>query len=221
MEKEVEKTRGTRERTGRSPRPSSVGTGTLEKKNKDLNKATKELEAKVKNLQQKTRSLPRVQSNTKARELPNPPNGHEEKSTEKRKGSTVTSRVREREAEFQKQVHERDEQITRLKERLKILAVRLAETKDKELKLPKEREKHAQATVEDGTELQNIIRQVTKERLQLERHLQIANDSLQRNNGVDLHKYLNLESTNHHLRSQLDSLDILQREYKVVEIQHR
>ena len=66
MEKEVEKTRGTRERTGRSPRPSSVGTGTLEKKNKDLNKATKELEAKVKNLQQKTRSLPRVQStNTK------------------------------------------------------------------------------------------------------------------------------------------------------------
>ena len=53
----------------------------------------------MKNLQQKTRSLPRVQSNTKARELPNPPNGQEEKSTEKRKGSTVTSRVREREAE--------------------------------------------------------------------------------------------------------------------------
>ena len=221
MEKEVEKTRGTRERTGRSPRPSSVGTGTLEKKNKDLNKATKELEAKVKNLQQKTRTLPKVQSNTKPRELPNTPKGQEEKSTEKRKGSTVTSRVREREAEFQKQVHERDEQITRLKERLKILAVRLAETKDKELKLPKDREKHAQATIEDGSELQNIIRQVTKERLQLERHLQIANDSLQRNNGVDLHKYLNLESTNHHLRQQLDSLDILQQEYKVVEIQHR
>ena len=219
VEKEVEKTRGTRERTGRSPRPSSVGTGTLEKKNKDLNKATKELEAKVKNLQQKTRSLPRVQSKT--RELPNPPKSQEEKSTEKKKGSTVTSRVREREAEFQKQVHERDEQISRLKERLKILAVRLAETKDKELKLPKEREKHAQATVEDGTELQNIIRQVTKERLQLERHLQIANDSLQRNNGVDLHKYLSLESTNQHLRQQLDSLDILQQEYKVVEIQHR
>jgi hypothetical protein len=34
--------------------------------------------------------------------------------------------------------------------------------------------------------------QVTKERLQLERHLQIANDSLQRNNGVDLQKYLSL-----------------------------
>jgi len=33
---------------------------------------------------------------------------------------------------------------------------------------------------------------VTKERLQLERHLQIANDSLQRNNGVDLQKYLSL-----------------------------
>ena len=82
MEKEVEKTRGTRERTGRAPRPSSVGTGTLEKKNKDLNKATKELEAKVKNLQQKTRSLPKlnqqekllkkqtVSSSVKSRELP-------------------------------------------------------------------------------------------------------------------------------------------------------
>ena len=39
---------------------SRVGTNTLEKKNKDLNKATKELEAKMKNLQQKTRSLPNV-----------------------------------------------------------------------------------------------------------------------------------------------------------------
>ena len=36
---------------GRSPKPNGVGTNTLEKKNKDLNKATKELEAKVKNLQ--------------------------------------------------------------------------------------------------------------------------------------------------------------------------
>ena len=38
--------------------------------------------------------------------------------------------------------------------------------------------------------------QVTKERLQLERHLQIANDSLQRNNGVDLQKYITLEQSN-------------------------
>merc|ERR1712083_359637 len=86
---------------------------------------------------------------------------------------------------------------------------------------PREREKVLLTQKEDGVELQSILKQVTKERLQLERHLQIANDSLQRNNGVDLHKYLNLESTNHHLRQQLDSLDILQQEYKVVEIQHR
>ena len=63
--------------------------------------------------------------------------------------------------------------------------------------------------------------QVTKERLQLERHLQIANDSLQRNNGVDLQKYISLEQSNNYLRQQLDSLDLLQQEHKLVEIQYR
>ena len=223
-----------RDRPGPSPRPASVGTtgigtGTLERKNKDLNKATRELEAKVKNLQQKTRSLPRSgvpRSTSRTRELPKAPMvmpglDKEEKSSEKKKGSTVTSRVREREAEFQKQVTERDDQISRLKERLKVVSSRLHETKEKEIKLPRDRERQVQGILDEGTELQNIIRQVTKERLQLERHLQIANDSLQRNNGVDLHKYLSLETTNSHLRQQLDSLDILQQEYKVVEIQHR
>ena len=33
--------------------------------------------------------------------------------------------------------------------------------------------------------------------------------------------FFSLESTNHHLRQQLDSLDMLQQEYRVVEIQHR
>jgi chromosome segregation ATPase len=45
--------------------------------------------------------------------------------------------------------------------------------------------------------------------------------SLQRNNGVDLTKYLSLEQTNSHLRQQLDSLDLLQQEHKLVEIQYR
>ena len=63
--------------------------------------------------------------------------------------------------------------------------------------------------------------QVTKERLQLERHLQIANDSLQRNNGFDLQKYITLEQSNQYLRQQLDSLDLLQQEHKLVEIQYR
>ena len=62
---------------------------------------------------------------------------------------------------------------------------------------------------------------MTKERLQLERHLQIANDSLQRNNGVDLQKYITLEQSNNYLRQQLDSLDLLQQEHKLVEIQYR
>lgn len=80
---------------------------------------------------------------------------------------------------------------------------------------------HCTALYSNPAQYKRLDVQVTKERLQLERHLQIANDSLQRNNGVDLNKYLTLESTNQHLRSQLDSLDILQQEYKVVEIQHR
>ena len=108
MEAEQRERRQARERTGRSPRPHSVGTGTLEKKTKDLNKATSALEAKVRNLQQKTRSLPRVTSGgggsrpqSASRELPTTPQQEQEKG---RKGSTVTSRVREREAEFQKQV---------------------------------------------------------------------------------------------------------------------
>ena len=67
----------------------------------------------------------------------------------------------------------------------------------------------------------NSFHQVTKERLQLERHLQIANDSLQKNNGVDLERYLNLEQSNSHLRQQLGSLDNLQQEHRVVALQGR
>ena len=55
----------------------------------------------------------------------------------------------------------------------------------------------------------------------MERHLQIANDSLQKNNGVDLVKYITLEQSNCYLRQQLDSLDLLQEQHKLVEIQYR
>ena len=51
--------------------------------------------------------------------------------------------------------------------------------------------------------------------------MQIANDSLQRNNGFDLQKYITLEQSNQYLRQQLDSLDLLQQEHKLVEIQYR
>ena len=105
--------------TKTTPSPVRSTATSLERKNKDLSKATKELEAKMKNLQQKTRSLPRIQGpGGGLRELPSTPAN---KEVEK-KGSTVTSRVREREAEFQKQVLERDDQIGRLKERLKLLS---------------------------------------------------------------------------------------------------
>ena len=84
-------------------------------------------------------------------------------SLEKRRGSTVTSRIREREAEFQKQVQDREDQITHLKDRLKILSQKLSESKEKDYKFPRdvrEREKVLITQKEDGVELQNILKQV-------------------------------------------------------------
>ena len=64
------------------------------------------------------------------RELPSTPTSREnlrssvepEETRGGKGGSTVTSRIREREAEFQRQVVERDDQIKKLKERLKVLS---------------------------------------------------------------------------------------------------
>lgn len=91
------------------------------------------------------------------RELPGVPS---KLSLEKRRGSTVTSRIREREAEFQRQVQDREEQITHLKDRLKILSQKLTESKDKDIKFPRDREKVFRDQKEDGAELQNILKQV-------------------------------------------------------------
>ena len=70
---------------------------------------------------------------------------------------------REREAEFQRQVQDREEQISHLKDRLKILSQKLAESKDKDFKFPRDprdREKVLLTQKEDGVELQNILKQV-------------------------------------------------------------
>ena len=81
-------------------------------------------------------------------------------SLEKRRGSTVTSRIREREAEFNRQVQEREEQISHLKDRLKILSQKLTDTKEKDFKFSRDKEKVIKDTQEDGAELQNILKQV-------------------------------------------------------------
>jgi hypothetical protein len=74
----------------------------------------------------------------------------------------VTSRIREREAEFQKQVKEREDQIGQLKDRLKLLSQKLSESKEKDFKFPRDREKVVRDQREDGAELQNIIKQVRR-----------------------------------------------------------
>ena len=91
------------------------------------------------------------------RELPGVPS---KLSLEKRRGSTVTSRIREREAEFQRQVQEREEQISHLKDRLKILSQKLTDSKEKDFKFPRDKEKVFKDQQEDGAELQNILKQV-------------------------------------------------------------
>lgn len=73
----------------------------------------------------------------------------------------MTSRIREREAEFQRQVQEREGQIAQLKDRLKILSQKITESKDKDFKFPRDREKVVRDQREDGAELQNIIKQVS------------------------------------------------------------
>ena len=72
----------------------------------------------------------------------------------------MTSRIREREAEFQRQVQEREEQITNLKDRLKILSHKLADSKEKDFRFPRDREKVLKDNKEEGAELQNILKQV-------------------------------------------------------------
>ena len=77
----------------------------------------------------------------------------------------MTSRIREREAEFQKQVQDREEQITHLKDRLTILSQKLIESKEKDHKFPKDprdREKVLLTLKEDGVELQNVLKQVCR-----------------------------------------------------------
>ena len=106
--------------------------------------------------------MPPRASSAPPRELPQRPVGF----SEKRRGSTVTSRIREREAEFQKQVKDREDQISRLKGRLKILSDKLANGREGGKMVVgggagSAREVY-DAAMTDGVELQNIIKQVSR-----------------------------------------------------------
>ncbi|XP_076369320.1 RIMS-binding protein 2-like isoform X4 [Tachypleus tridentatus] len=61
----------------------------------------------------------------------------------------------------------------------------------------------------DVKELQKIIRQSSKERLQLERHLARATEAVQKTADVDINKYVALEQTNQSLRFRLEELESL------------
>ncbi|XP_076346015.1 RIMS-binding protein 2-like isoform X6 [Tachypleus tridentatus] len=66
-------------------------------------------------------------------------------------------------------------------------------------------------------ELQKIIRQSSKERLQLERHLSRATEAARRTVDADLSKYVALEQTNQALRQRLEELNQLLKQNQNVE----
>ncbi|RXG57664.1 hypothetical protein Avbf_15690, partial [Armadillidium vulgare] len=113
----------------------------LKKKNYELSNITRKLEEKVKNLEKKTKESPS-------------PDRH----------SIFLMKQREKEAEYERQINERDVEIDKLKQRMKDLVRKLTG-------------KNGEITQAQSTqELEHIIRTVTKERLQLERHLAISNE---------------------------------------------
>ncbi|XP_022245489.1 RIMS-binding protein 2-like isoform X3 [Limulus polyphemus] len=76
---------------------------------------------------------------------------------------------------------------------------------------------HTTTIYRDIKELQKIIRQSSKERLQLERHLSRATEAAHRTVDVDLSKYVALEQTNQALRHRLEELDQLVKQKQNVE----
>ncbi|XP_042871036.1 uncharacterized protein LOC122252571 [Penaeus japonicus] len=113
-----------------------------------LKKKNTELATITRKLEEKVRSLEK-----KTKESP---------STERR--NNFLARQKEKDAMYEKQLLERDREIQRLKARMKEL-VRKLTGKNGEIT-------RAQSTLE----LEQIIRTVAKERLQLERHLAVANE---------------------------------------------
>ncbi|XP_063587934.1 microtubule-associated protein futsch-like isoform X3 [Penaeus indicus] len=153
-----------------------------------LKKKNSELATITRKLEEKVRSLEK-----KTKESP---------STERR--NNFLARQKEKDAMYEKQLLERDREIQRLKARMKEL-VRKLTGKNGEIT-------RAQSTLE----LEQIIRTVAKERLQLERHLAVANEGLSRGEA-DVARLASLEETNSTLKQQLDDLELLTRQHHTLQ----
>ncbi|XP_037796181.1 uncharacterized protein LOC119591500 [Penaeus monodon] len=153
-----------------------------------LKKKNSELATITRKLEEKVRSLEK-----KTKESP---------SAERR--NNYLARQKEKDAMYEKQLLERDREIQRLKVRMKEL-VRKLTGKNGEIT-------RAQSTLE----LEQIIRTVAKERLQLERHLAVANEGLSRGEA-DVARLASLEETNNTLKQQLDDLELLTRQHHTLQ----
>lgn len=156
-----------------------------------LKKKNSELANITRKLEEKVKSLEK-----KTKESP---------ATERR--NLLAARQREKDALYERQLQERDKEIQRLKHRMKEL-VRKLTGKNGEIT-------RAQSTLE----LEQIIRTVTKERLQLERHLAAASEGLSRGGAGegDAERLASLEETNSTLRQQLEDLEILTRQHSTLQ----
>ncbi|RXG60762.1 hypothetical protein Avbf_10313, partial [Armadillidium vulgare] len=125
----------------------------LTPKEKCLVQKNSSLSTEVSLLQRHCKNLSKENLTLKTKESPSPD-----------RHSIFLMKQREKEAEYERQINERDVEIDKLKQRMKDLVRKLTG-------------KNGEITQAQSTqELEHIIRTVTKERLQLERHLAISNE---------------------------------------------
>ncbi|XP_076364305.1 uncharacterized protein LOC143253797 isoform X3 [Tachypleus tridentatus] len=112
----------------------------------------------------------------------------------------------------QKRESERDRELHKLRIKNDELTSNVQKVRNKNQFLQQDKTKN------DVRELQTIIRQSSKERLELERHLSRAIEATQKTANGDVSKYVALEQTNQALRLRLEELDRLVDQQKHIEL---
>ncbi|XP_037091417.1 peripheral-type benzodiazepine receptor-associated protein 1-like [Pollicipes pollicipes] len=122
--------------------------------------------------------------------------------------TTLTAKQRERESEYQRQIKERDGEIKRLKERMKVISDKLS--KKNEIQILKEKGKK---------ELVSIIHQLQKEKAKLELQMNTLSEEQRSQRESDVERFQSLEEENGTLLSQLNELNKLVQDHKEIQEQ--
>ncbi|XP_043216673.1 peripheral-type benzodiazepine receptor-associated protein 1-like isoform X3 [Amphibalanus amphitrite] len=122
--------------------------------------------------------------------------------------TTLTAKQRERESEYQRQIKERDSEIKRLKERMKIISDKLS--KKNELQILKEKGKK---------ELVSVITQLQREKAKLEMQMNALAEEQRNQRASDVDRFQALEEQNITLSAQLNELNKLVQDHKEIQTQ--